>query len=48
MRDITITNEQGKIVAKLYILPNGDLHADSWLCHEGLPPIPDPLEKGSR
>ena len=31
----TIKNKAGYIVACLYILPNGNLHADSWLCPAG-------------
>ena len=30
-----IKNKAGYIVACLYILPNGNLHADSWLCSRG-------------
>lgn len=30
-----LRNTKGLIVACLYILPNGDLHADSWLCPTG-------------
>ena len=30
-----IKNKKGYIVACLYILPNGNLHADSWLCPVG-------------
>ncbi len=30
-----LKNKSGYIVACLYILPNGDLHADSWLCPLG-------------
>ncbi len=30
-----IKNKDGFIVARLYILPNGNLHADSWLCPLG-------------
>jgi len=30
-----IKNKVGHIVACLYILPNGNLHSDSWLCPEG-------------
>ena len=35
MRTKTILNKVGQIVAKLYILPNGNLHPDSWLCPDG-------------
>jgi len=35
MKTITVTNNEGLIVAKLYILPNGNLHADSWFCNKG-------------
>lgn len=28
-------NGAGFTVASLYILPNGNLHCDSWLCPEG-------------
>lgn len=34
----TIENKEGKIVAKLYIKPDGNLHPDSWLCPNGWPP----------
>lgn len=30
-----IENKKGQIVARLYILENGNLHPDSWLCLEG-------------
>ncbi len=30
-----LRNQEGLIVACLYILPNGNLHADSWLCSKG-------------
>ena len=30
-----LCNEKGLIVACLYILPNGNLHGDSWLSLEG-------------
>lgn len=30
-----IKNEEGLIVACLYILPDGNLHDDSWLCPTG-------------
>ena len=30
-----IKNKEGYIVACLYILPNGNLHSDSWFCLEG-------------
>ena len=30
-----IKNKAGYIVACLYILPNGNLHTDSWLCPLG-------------
>ncbi len=30
-----IKNKKGLIVACLYTLPNGNLHGDSWICHEG-------------
>ncbi len=30
-----IKNKSGYIVACLYILPDGNLHADSWLCPAG-------------
>ncbi len=30
-----IYNKEGLIIACLYILPDGNLHADSWLCLEG-------------
>ncbi len=35
MSGLTLTNEDGKTVACLYILKNGDLHCDSWICLEG-------------
>lgn len=35
MKHRVIKNKAGLIVACLYILPNGNLHPDSWLCPEG-------------
>ena len=35
MEEKTIENNQGLIVAKLYIKEDGNLHPDSWLCNEG-------------
>lgn len=35
MSSITICNKEGLIVAKLYVLENGNLHADSWIKEEG-------------
>lgn len=32
---ITVRNDKGLLVANLYVLDNGNLHADSWLCNEG-------------
>jgi len=32
---ITIKNNIGEIVAKLYVMPDGTLHEDSWLCPQG-------------
>lgn len=32
---LTLRNNRGQIVAKLYILPDGTLADDSWLCNEG-------------
>lgn len=32
---ITMRNNEGRIVVKLYILPDGCLHPDSWLCPRG-------------
>ena len=32
-------NKEGLIVACLYILENGNLHADSWICPEGWKPL---------
>ena len=32
---LTLRNNDGRIVAKLYILPDGTLADDSWLCNEG-------------
>ena len=31
----TMENKNGEIVAKLYILPDGTLHVDSWICPAG-------------
>ena len=30
-----LLNAKGRKVACLYILPNGNLHPDSWLCSKG-------------
>lgn len=38
-----IKNKAGRIVACLYVLPNGNLHGDSWLCPEGWPDRPEPI-----
>jgi len=35
MKNIIITNNKGLIVAKLYVLSNGNLHVDSWIKEEG-------------
>lgn len=35
MNVLTLKNESGFTVANLYILHNGNLHPDSWLCNEG-------------
>lgn len=35
MSTMTLRNNKGQIVAKLYILPDGRLANDSWLCNEG-------------
>lgn len=35
MKEKTIKNKEGDIVAKLYVLENGNLDPDSWLCPEG-------------
>ena len=35
IRTRTFLNKNKRIVAKLYFVPNGNLHADSWLCHDG-------------
>jgi len=35
MRKLTLTNLDGKIVACLYVLENGNLHSDSWICQKG-------------
>ena len=35
MEEKTIENNKGKIVAKLYIKNDGNLHEDSWLCFNG-------------
>ena len=35
MAVMTLENEDSKIVARLYILDNGNLHPDSWLCPGG-------------
>ena len=32
---VVTVNDEGLIVANLYILDNGNLHSDSWLCNEG-------------
>ena len=31
MKTITITNEAGQVVVKLYFTADGKLHGDSWL-----------------
>lgn len=30
-----IFNKKGRVVACLYLLKNGNLHPDSWLCEKG-------------
>lgn len=35
MKRLTLENDEGNIVAKLFIENNGNLHPDSWLCNEG-------------
>ena len=35
IKHVCFYNQENKIVACLYILPNGNLHADSWICAEG-------------
>lgn len=35
MSTLTLRNNEGKIVAKLYIYPDGTLADDSWLCNKG-------------
>ncbi len=35
MNVVTLSNEDGLVVANLCVLKNGNLHPDSWLCHEG-------------
>jgi hypothetical protein len=35
MEKRTFKNKRGRVVAVLYILPNGNLHPDSWLCSRG-------------
>jgi len=32
---MTLRNNKGQITAKLYILPDGTLADDSWLCNKG-------------
>jgi len=32
---MTLRNNKGQIVAKLYILPDGTLADDSWICNKG-------------
>lgn len=32
---LTLRNGRGEIVARVYILPDGCLHGDSWLCPSG-------------
>ena len=32
---VTMKNGNGEIVAQLYVMPDGRLHEDSWLCPEG-------------
>lgn len=32
---ITMKNNKDEIVARLYVMPDGTLHPDSWLCYEG-------------
>ena len=35
LETLTKENKAGEIVAKLYILPDGTLHEDSWICPPG-------------
>lgn len=35
IRHCTLRNKEGLVVACLFILPDGNLQADSWLCNEG-------------
>ena len=35
MKKKILTNKEGLIVACLYIKPDGNLHADSWIRHNG-------------
>lgn len=35
METLTLENDNGEIVAMLYIFPDGTLHEDSWLCPAG-------------
>ena len=35
MGKLTLTNRKGKIIVCLYILVNGNLHPDSWICPKG-------------
>ena len=32
---LTMKNNNGEIVAKFYIMPDGTLHEDSWICPKG-------------
>lgn len=32
---LTMRNNKSEIVAKLYLMPDGTLHPDSWICPEG-------------
>jgi len=32
---IMMRNNSGFVVAKLYIMPDGSLHEDSWICPKG-------------
>ena len=37
MKKKVFKNQDGRIVACLYIKEDGNLHSDSWLCNNGWP-----------
>jgi hypothetical protein len=32
---VTMKNNNDEVVVKLYIMPDGSLHEDSWICPKG-------------